>query len=234
MYNFDVFDPGHINEVDERDPDTNESDQTLPAILKKEAEYLGMLEYSKDQEEKLLKDFNRLEMVNENLQDEVNILRGGNRHNRTISNVSMTSFIMEEDTNLSVGEEESAYGSVTGRSSLVSTLDRRDRQLESLTVLPENGQQDVGLMMKLQGALKDVHMEKEALERTLDEIDTSVVGAERQSAEILKLQKLEVKNGKLLKDMVRLRQAVASRLRDAGENEAAREMSDQFEAMQEE
>merc|ERR1711892_766074 len=46
---------GHVNEVDERDPESNESDQTLPVILKKEAEYLGMLEYSKDQEEKLLK-----------------------------------------------------------------------------------------------------------------------------------------------------------------------------------
>ena len=106
--------------------------------------------------QKLLKDFNRLEMANENLQDEVNILRGGNRHNRTISNVSMTSSLMgEEDMSLRVGEEESAYGSVSGRSSLVSTLDRRDRdrQLESLTVLPENGQQDVGLMMKLQRAL---------------------------------------------------------------------------------
>ena len=78
--------------------------------------------------QKLLKDFNRLEMANENLQEEVNILRGGNRHNRTISNVSMTSSIMgEEDMSLRVGEEESAYGSVSGRSSLVSTLDRRDR-----------------------------------------------------------------------------------------------------------
>ena len=146
--------------------------------------------------QKLLKDFNRLEMANENLQDEVNIMRGGNRHNRTVSNVSMTSsFMGEEDMSLRVGEEESAYGSVSGRSSLVSTLDRRDRdrQLESMTVLPENGQQDVGLMMKLQGALKEAHREKDALERKLEEIENSVAGAERQSAEILKLQELEVR-----------------------------------------
>jgi len=185
--------------------------------------------------QKLLKDFNRLEMANENLQDEVNILRGGNRHNRTISNVSMTSSIMgEEDMSLKVGEDESAYGSVSGRSSLVSTLDRRDRdrQLESLTVLPENGQQDVGLMMKLQGALKDAHREKEALERKLDEIENSVAGAEKQSAEILKLQELEVENGKLREDMGRLRQSVVSG--GEGENDATREMVDQFEAMQEE
>eukprot|EP00092_Neocalanus_flemingeri_P009668 GFUD01010409.1.p1 GENE.GFUD01010409.1~~GFUD01010409.1.p1 ORF type:complete len:1838 (+),score=622.26 GFUD01010409.1:290-5803(+) len=188
--------------------------------------------------QKLLKDFNRLEMANENLQDEVNILRGGNMHNRTISNVSMTSSIMgEEDMSLRVGEEESAYGSVSGRSSLVSTLDRRDRdrQLESLTVLPENGQQDVGLMMKLQGALKEAHREKEALERKLEDIENSVAGAERQSAEIQKLQELEIENGKLREDMGRLRTTVANLgTEEAGENEAAREMADQFEAMQEE
>jgi len=188
--------------------------------------------------QKLLKDFNRLEMVNENMQEEINILRGGNRHNRTISNVSMTSSIMgEEDMSLRVGEEESAYGSVSGRSSLVSTLDRRDRdrQLESMTVLPENGQPDVGLMMKLQGALKEAHREKESLERKLEEIENSVAGAERQSAEILKLQELEVENGKLREDMGRLRQSVANQGSEgSGENEAAREMADQFEAMQEE
>merc|ERR1719228_1053617 len=188
--------------------------------------------------QKLLKDFNRLEMANENMQEEINILRGGNRHNRTISNVSMTSSIMgEEDMSLRVGEEESAYGSVSGRSSLVSTLDRRDRdrQLESMTVLPENGQPDVGLMMKLQGALKEAHREKESLERKLEEIENSVAGAERQSAEILKLQELEVENGKLREDMGRLRQSVANQGSEgSGENEAATEMADQFEAMQEE
>ena len=111
--------------------------------------------------QKLLKDFNRLEQANENLQEEVfNLRGGGNRHNRNVSSVSMaSSFVGDEDMSLRVGEEESAYGSVSGRSSLVSTLDRRDRdrQLESLTVLPETAQPDVGLMMKLQGALKDAY-----------------------------------------------------------------------------
>merc|ERR1719228_2290011 len=131
--------------------------------------------------------------------------------------------------------QESAYGgSMSGTSSMASTLDRRerDRQLESLTLHPDNGQPDVGLMMKLQGALKDAHREKEALERKLEEVENSVAGAERQSAEILKLQELEIENGKLREDMGRLRQSVANQ--GSGENEAAREMADQFEAMQEE
>ena len=106
-----------------------------------------------------------------------------------------SSFVGDEEMSLRVGEEESAYGSVSGRSSLVSTLDRRDRdrQLESLTVLPETAQPDVGLMMKLQAALKDAYREKEALERKLEEVENSVAGAEKQSAEILKLQELEVR-----------------------------------------
>ena len=35
--------------------DTNDPDQTLPVILKKESDQLGMLEYNKDQEDKLLR-----------------------------------------------------------------------------------------------------------------------------------------------------------------------------------
>merc|ERR1719233_2175148 len=79
-------------------------------------------------------------------------------------------------------------------------------------------------MMKLQGALKEAHREKESLERKLEEIENSVAGAERQSAEILKLQELEVENGKLREDMGRLRQSVANQGSEgSGENEAARE-----------
>ena len=77
--------------------------------------------------QKLLKDFNRMEAATENLQDEVqclniicdvdgnlisdqvNILRGGGGRASVVS--------MAEG-------DESAYGSVSGRSSLVSTLDR--------------------------------------------------------------------------------------------------------------
>jgi hypothetical protein len=64
--------------------------------------------------QKLLKDFNRMEAVADNLRDEVDILKGGG-HNRTVSNVSM----------VSLAGGESAYGgSLSGQSSLVSTLDR--------------------------------------------------------------------------------------------------------------
>ena len=132
-------------------------------------------------------------MANENLQELIVNLKGGNR---AINNVSMTSSIMgEEDVHsLRVAEEESAYGSVSGRSSVVSTLDRkeRDKTLESIPISSDSSQMDVGLMMKLHGALKEAHREKETLERKLEEIENSVAGAEKQSVEILKLQELEV------------------------------------------
>ena len=87
---------------------------------------------------------------------------------RTVSNASMMLEGEEGKDSMSMLGSESAYGG-SGRSSMVSTIDRwgqdlctsallhplisrkeRDRQLESLTVPPENGAQDVGLLMKLQ------------------------------------------------------------------------------------
>jgi hypothetical protein len=51
----------------------------------------------------------------------------------------------------------------------------------------EGAPQDVGLMMKLQGALKEAHREKDQLERRLEEAEGP--GATR---DLLKLQELEV------------------------------------------
>ena len=49
---------GGVSEMEEREHHENgdgEGDQTLPVILKKESDHLGMLEYNKDQEDKLLR-----------------------------------------------------------------------------------------------------------------------------------------------------------------------------------
>jgi len=136
----------------------------------------------------------------------------------------------EEGKDSMMGQESAYGGSMSGRSSLVSTLDRkeRDRQLESLTVPQDNGQQDVGLMMKLQGALKEAHREKEVLERKLEEVENG-----RGQADLLKLQELEVENSQLRADIAQLRIAVAGG-GEGEENHAVRELTDQFEALQEE
>ena len=159
----------------------------------------------------------------EDLLKQVNILRGGGGRASVVS--------MAEG-------DESAYGSVSGRSSLVSTLDRfeflvrfefgfwnatssrreRDRQLDSLTLPPENGQPDVGLMMKLQSALKEAHREKEVLERRLEDVEGT-----RNQQESLRLQEVEVENSQLRSDLDRLRQAVAGGGDE--ENNAVRELT---------
>merc|ERR1719410_1462958 len=84
--------------------------------------------------QKLLKEYNMLEAVNDDLKEKVNMLRG-DKHDRTISNVSLSSSVMMEEECMSM---ESAYG---GSSASASN-------------------NDVGLMMKLQAALKEVHREK--------------------------------------------------------------------------
>jgi len=182
--------------------------------------------------QKLLKDFNRMEQQNENLRDEVSMMRG--EKNRNISNASLSSSMMDHDGEfLRVGEEESAYGSVSGRSSLVSTLDRkeRDRTLESMTV-SDGGPPDIALLMKLQAALNESTREKNALEKKLEEVESGLQQQAKQTSDMLKLQQLEVDNAKLREDMTRLRKSVV----ESGDqdNTAFREISDQYEALQEE
>ena len=97
------------------------------------------------------------------------------------------------------------------------------------------GNNDVGLMMKLQAALKEVHREKEQLEKKLEEVENnnnSGGSSPQQSSDLLKLQDLEIENVKLREDMSKLRRSIA----DSGDsdNEAVREMADQYELLQEE
>ena len=47
---------------------------------------------------------------------------------------------------------------------------------------------DVGLMMKLQAALKEVHREKDQLEKKLEDLENNGVANNQQSADLLKLQ----------------------------------------------
>ena len=179
--------------------------------------------------QKLLKDYNLLETANDDLKDRVTMLRGGGKNDRAISNLSLTSSLMtEEDVSLiTVREDESAYGgSMSGRSSVVSRQER-DRNLETMTVMPE----DVGLMMKLQAALKEAHREKEALEKKVEEYESSSPRGVEQSSEMLRLQELEMENVKLREDMTRLRTAIAD---SDSDNEAVREMAEQCGNIQDE
>ena len=89
---------------------------------------------------------------------------------------------------------------------------------------------DMGLMMKLQAALKEAHREKEQLEKKVEELEGS--SSPQQSSDLLKLQDLEIENVKLREDMAKLRRSIVDT--GEGDNEAVREMADQYELLQEE
>ena len=85
------------------------------------------------------------------------------KQDRTISNVSLSSSVMNEEDFTSL---ESAYGGSN---------------------ISGPGNNDVGLMMKLQAALKEVHRERDQLEKKLEEMENNG-GASQQSSDLLKLQ----------------------------------------------
>ena len=128
------------------------------------------------------------------------------KHDRTISNVSLSSSVIIEEDFTSL---ESAYGG----SSVTSAAN------------------DMGLMMKLQAALKEAHREKEQLEKKVEELENSAGSSSpQQSSDLLKLQDLEIENDKLKEDMTKLRRSIAEG--GEGDNEAVREMADQYELLQ--
>ena len=88
--------------------------------------------------------------------------------------------------------------------------------------------------MKLQAALKEVHREKDQLERKLEEAEANsgAAAGHQQSSDLLKLQELEIENVKLREDMSKLRKSIAEG--SDNDNEAVREMADQYEVVQEE
>ena len=63
--------------------------------------------------------------------------------------------------------------------------------------------------------------DRERLERRLEEMENGSPAGEKQTADLLRLQELEVENGKLQEDLKRLRQALAD---DAGDNSQFKEM----------
>ncbi len=153
--------------------------------------------------QKLLKDYNRLESQFENLQDELYTAKG---IERTPSSMSFTSsFIGAED--------ESAYisGKSSVRSSTAGGSGGADRP--RLDQVEWTGEDSVGLTVKLQQKLNQAQKDREKLEKRLEELENSSSGSpkgEKQTADTLRLQELEVENGKLQENLKRMRQAVVN------------------------
>jgi len=175
--------------------------------------------------QKLLKEYNRLELQRDNLQDEVNLLRG----------------TANDETIYDLKEDESAYGdSISGRSSMVSTLER-DRTLESLTT-EGNPTQDIGLLMKFQGALREeqrlretMEKEKEALERKIEDLESTNNNNNEayKPIDMFRLDEVTAENSRLRESLETLRESVAQSA-EGTENSAVREVMDQYSSLMEE
>jgi len=199
------------NTENERDTLKNENDQERIAY------------------QKLLKAYNKLEAQYENSQDELNALK--NPHgSETFDSMSFASMSITE-------ENESAYGgSQTGTLSSV----------RSMTQVPENtatnfdnddDKIDVGLTVRLQHKLKETQLAKEKLEKRLEQLELRGENEipdndpGRKNMDALKINELEIENGRQREDLKRLRDCIAN---NNNTTDQMKEMSDQFETLQEE
>ena len=165
--------------------------------------------------QKLLKAYNKLEAQYENAQDELQSLK--NPNDQAFDSMSFAS--------MSMTEEESAYGGSQFSSVRSSSADPR----------PENQVEiDVGLTVRLQHKLKETQLAKDKLERRLEQLEIKSLGADhassdpaRRNYESIKLNEMEIENEKLREDIKRLRV-------NNNANDQMKELSEQFETMQEE
>eukprot|EP00094_Tigriopus_californicus_P007483 TCALIF_07205-PA protein Name:"Similar to MYO5A Unconventional myosin-Va (Gallus gallus)" AED:0.07 eAED:0.07 QI:0/0/0/0.83/1/1/12/0/1517 len=195
---------------------TNQGQVNAEEMNRKFTEEKAQIHQEYEQEriayQKLLKDYNRLEAQFENLQDEVH-------QNRAGSNMSFVSSSFTSDFH---GEEESAYGSQSGRSSMRSSGVPDRGRLDQVDW--EKGMEsDVALTLKLQQKLKEAQRDKEKLEKRLEDLESSEAAQvnEKQAADRIRLQELEMENSKLQGDLKRMRESLAD---DSGDNEQLKEM----------
>ena len=74
-----------------------------------------------------------------------------------------------------------------------------------------------------------MHREKDQLEKKLEEMESG--NGDRRSLDTLKIQDLEVENNKLREEMKKIRKSIAESS-DVDNNEAVREMAEQYETLQ--
>ncbi len=177
--------------------------------------------------QKLLKAYNKLEAQYENAQDELNAIK--NPHgSETFDSMSFAS--------MSLNEDESAYGgSQSGTSSM-----RSSRVPHAGHPNEDEDRIDVGLTVRLQHKLKETQLAKDKLEKRLEQLEMKSSGSEsgsnegghRKNLEAIKITELEIENARLKQDLKKLREAIATN--NNNPNDQMKEMSDQFETLQEE
>ncbi|XP_069970718.1 unconventional myosin-Va-like isoform X8 [Penaeus vannamei] len=223
---------------------------------KYEAEKQQMImEYSEEKSsyQRLLKEFNRLEQKNEQLEEQMAKMTGGNSHKRTASNVSNLSGASDAPTELVrddasefnsiIVDDDVGYGSVRSRASEASD---NSRNLESIDWgSPQKGDtseiripvpekvEDITLVLQLQNKVRELEKERRTMAKRIDQLEnsSSPLDDSQHAQELIRLQELEMENAKLKDDLNRLRKSIAD---SEPQNNRIQEFMKQFEALQDE
>jgi len=181
--------------------------------------------------QKLLKAYNQIEAQYENSQDELNAMKNPHGSEMNFDSMSFAS--------MSVNEDESAYG---GSQSGISSQRSSMQVPENHTISGGNGdfddKIDVGLTVRLQHKLKETQLAKDKMEKRLEQLEMrgeiqlpDSVDPGRKNMDALKINELEIETGRQRQDLKRLRDCIAN---NNNTTDQMKEMSDQFETLQEE
>ncbi|XP_031434354.1 unconventional myosin-Vb isoform X1 [Clupea harengus] len=194
--------------------DSRSTDQKL-SVSQRESRLQADLDEERQRYQNLVKEFSRLELRYDNLQEEVSLAKFHPGHRRNLSNQS------------SLGSE-SPYPSFTP--SDVGDTDDALQQVEDMGV--EKAAMDISLFMKLQKRVRELEQERKRLHSSLEKMEelANRKGIEPKGStpeddsiadyNILKRQELESENKKLKNDLNELRKAVADRAtKSNGSNE---------------
>ena len=201
------------------------SDEQMRSVMEERDAIKSECDQERIAYQKLLKAYNKLEAQFENAQDELASYKGQNNQDSMSFASSMMSVADTED--------ESGFGdSQSGRSSMrlsevnESTASKKEPPREQ-----SQDQLDVGLTIKLQHKLKEMQIHKEKLEKRLEQFESGQSPAERQKADMIKLQEYEIENSRLRDDLKRMRDTIVD---NSNGNNQVKELSDQFDTLQEE
>ncbi|KAH0549561.1 unconventional myosin-Va isoform X1 [Cotesia glomerata] len=230
--------------------DQRGAEENLKHRLEQEKDLL-LMDHDQDRGayQRLLKDYQDLEEHVEVLERKLALHAPGEGHSRSLSNASSGSVGQAASTDVPEENIDFGYGSVRSTVSStaysrVETIDWHQRRSESppdgeaQPIKPvENGNGglvaapvDIGLVLKLQQKLKDVESSYGRLVRTMEDLERDSGEDVLRTQDTFKLEELEMENAQLKKDLGTLRKAVV----DGDVNSAQKELTSQFDALQEE
>ena len=224
------------------------SEVDFQEALGKEKEEKARFQADADQErmsyQKLLQQYNRLEVQLENAQTELNHYRRQSMAGIPGGSMSMASFISDSEGIAGMNAEgiimddELLGGSMSGASSVRSTGGKERGRLDNID-WKEQGESNTSEMdsfslnVKLQQKVKELQEANESLKRKHEKFlndEGNNNRSNKQTEELVKLQEYEIENSRLKSDMKKLRESML----EGDQSDYLKEMTSQYEKIQDE